>query len=173
MAALIVDGRLVPDGWTWLREPVEDPAALPAGDRMVPLASWLAHGETLRALRGRTGVWLAVDEEPEALAGALDGLALVALHLPAAADGRPLSSAVLLRTRIGWTGELRALGDVRRDQLTYLHRCGFDSYLLPPDEDPRGALDTLSVLHAGSGRHYQLDVRSRTPASAARSRRAV
>jgi uncharacterized protein (DUF934 family) len=173
MAALIVDGRRVPDGWTWLREPVEDPTALPAGDRIVALASWLAHGERLRALRGRTGVWLAVDEEPEALAGALGGLALVALHFPTAADGRPLSSAVLLRTRLGWTGELRALGDVRRDQLVYLHRCGFDSYLLPPDEDPRGALDTLSVLHAGPGRHYQPDVRSREAALATRSRQAV
>lgn len=73
------------------------------------------------------GLLLAVDTEPEAH---FAGANLIAIEFPAFTDGRGLSLAVLLRSRYGFTGELRAIGDIRADILHYLHRCGFDSYLM-------------------------------------------
>lgn len=58
-------------------------------------------------------------------------------------DGRNYSNARLLRDRYGYKGELRAIGDVLRDQLFYLHRCGFDAYALRADKDPYEALESL------------------------------
>ncbi len=73
------------------------------------------------------GLLLSVDTEPEPR---FAHAKLIAIEFPAFSDGRGLSLAVLLRTRIGYTGELRAVGDVRADILHYLRRCGFDSYLM-------------------------------------------
>jgi uncharacterized protein (DUF934 family) len=73
------------------------------------------------------GLLLAVDTEPEAH---FASARLIAIEFPAFTDGRGLSLAVLLRSRYGFAGELRAIGDVRADVLHYLHRCGFDSYLM-------------------------------------------
>jgi uncharacterized protein (DUF934 family) len=84
------------------------------------------------------GLVLAVDAEPEARFAAAR---LIAVEFPVFHDGRGLSLAVLLRTRIGFTGELRAIGDVHPELIHYLRRCGFDSFLLPqahslaPDDD--------------------------------------
>jgi uncharacterized protein (DUF934 family) len=74
------------------------------------------------------GLLLAIDAEPEQRFAAAP---LIAIEFPIFHDGRGLSLAVLLRTRIGFTGELRAVGDVHPELLHYLSRCGFDSCLLP------------------------------------------
>jgi uncharacterized protein (DUF934 family) len=66
--------------------------------------------------------------------------ALVAVNFPQFTDGRGYSSARLLRERYGWRGELRAIGDVFRDQLFYLARCGFDAFALRQGEDAQAAL---------------------------------
>jgi uncharacterized protein (DUF934 family) len=167
MAALARDGRIVPDGWHWLREIPTDLAALPPGDLIVPLSFWETDRAALDGRGGQVGVWLDAHEEPETLVGAFDRITLIGLHFPSAVDGRSLSSAMILRTRLGWCGELRALGEVRRDQLSYMHRCGFDSFLLPSDEDPQNALAGLSALSAS----YQADARSWARAAPAQSRR--
>lgn len=70
---------------------------------------------------------LSVDKEPEER---FVSAPLIAIEFPAFNDGRGLSLAVLLRTRHGFTGELRAVGDVRADMIHYLYRCGFDSFLM-------------------------------------------
>jgi uncharacterized protein (DUF934 family) len=73
-------------------------------------------------------VRLEPDEAVEDLAGDLQRLALVALAFPKFRDGRPYSAAALLRERYGFKGEIRAVGEVLRDQADFMIRCGFDAY---------------------------------------------
>ena len=127
--------------------------ALPAGPVLVPLALWHAERDALLA-RGDVGVWLEPHEEPETLAEDLDRLPVIGLHFPVFSDGRGLSTAVLLRTRFGFAGELRALGDVQRDQLAPMRRCGIDAFRIRPDLDPERAALGLETMSA----HYQGDV---------------
>ena len=82
-------------------------------------------------------------DDPAALAGRLAAAARVEVNFPSATDGRGYSIARLLRERHGYAGELRAVGEVKRDQLFYLSRCGFDAFLLREGEDPEGALAAL------------------------------
>ena len=132
-------------------EAVDSIADLPDGPVLVPLALWLEAHETLRA-RADLGVWLAPDDEPEALAPMLDGLDLIAVRFPAFTDGRGLSTAALLRSRFGFDGTLRAVGDVLRDQLAPMRRCGFDSFALREDVDADAAvlgLETMAYYYQG------------------------
>lgn len=132
MPKLIKNGRVVSDDRIILTlAEGETPAkvAVPAGPVLVPLSVWLARRDTLaaRAATGELGVWLDAGEDPAALAADLAQLAVIAVNFPKFTDGRGYSSATLLRTRLGYTGELRAVGDVLRDQFNYLTRCGFDA----------------------------------------------
>jgi uncharacterized protein (DUF934 family) len=97
------------------------------------------------------GVVLPGDAEPEAR---FTDAPLIAIDFPAFHDGRGLSLAVLLRTRFGYRGELRAIGDVRPDLLHYLRRCGFDSFVLA--EGVSVALDDPRL--APHARYYQASV---------------
>lgn len=132
MPKLIKNGRIVADDWQIVAlaegEAASD-AALPSGAVLVPLAVWQARREELaaRADRGELGVWLAAGEDPEDIAGDLARLAVVAVNFPKFTDGRGYSTAAVLRTRYHYSGELRAVGDVLRDQFNYLTRCGFDA----------------------------------------------
>lgn len=101
-------------------------------DGFVPLTDWLA-GE-----RAAPPILLPTDD-PLLLADHLD-LPLIAVAFPKFNDGRGLSLAVLLRRRLGYRGELRAVGDVARDQLYYMARCGLDAFALRPDQDVDDAL---------------------------------
>lgn len=137
MSDIIKRGKLHSDDWTIVRQAEgEDIASLelPAGRVIVPLPVWLARRDSLlaKAEAGVVGVWLAGDEDPAALADDLLRLQLIAIDFPKFADGRGYSIATLLRTRHGYAGELRAIGDVLRDQFFYLTRCGFDA--LQPKE---------------------------------------
>ena len=105
--------------------------ALPTGGAIVPLAVWLARRDQLLD-KTNTGVWLATDEDPMALADDIDRLNTIAVHFAKFTDGRGYSMAMLLRQRLGYCGELRAFGEVLRDQFDYLTRCGFDA-LQPAD----------------------------------------
>ncbi len=126
-----VEGRfqVVDDAWQHLTLAADaDPASapLPDGPVIVPLALWQARRETLLA-RGQVAVWLDSHERAEAIAADLAKLPLVALNFPKFADGRAYSTATLLRGRYAYAGELRAVGDVLRDQFFYMKRCGFDA----------------------------------------------
>ncbi len=103
--------------------------AVPAGPVLVPLAVWQARRDELlaRARSGELGVWLGAGEDVAALAGDLALLQVIALHFPKFTDGRSYSAATLLRKRHGYAGELRAIGEILRDQFNYLTRCGFDA----------------------------------------------
>ena len=69
---------------------------------------------------------------------------MIAVNFPQFTDGRGYSTARLLRERYGWKGEMRAIGDIQRDQLYYLSRCGFDSFLLNEGFDPQEALTAFN-----------------------------
>jgi uncharacterized protein (DUF934 family) len=99
----------------------------------VLLADWLA-GE-----RSLPPVLIATDD-PLALGGQLDGVTLIAIDFAKFSDGRGLSIAALLRRRLGYKGELRAVGDVARDQLFQMARCGFDAFQLRAGQDVNDAL---------------------------------
>lgn len=110
------------------------------------------------------GILLQPDEPVEALAYDLPRLSLVALNFPRYRDGRAYSAAVLLRTRYGFTGELRAVGDVLREQAGPMVRCGFDSFV-PAD----GSRAAEWAAAAARYRHvYQRSADGRPPASVER-----
>ncbi len=146
MATLIRKAKLAQDSWLRL-EPVPDGAlpAIPAqGDLMLPLKLWQSSASALLGRpAGRVGVWLAPDEDPAQIADSLDALALVAVFFPQFTDGRGYSTARLLRERYGWQGELRAIGDVQRDQLFFLSRVGFDAFELNDGIDAEAALSAF------------------------------
>ena len=118
--------------------------AVPAGPVLVPLAVWQARRDELlaRARSGALGVWLAAGEEVAALAADLEVLQVIGLHFPKFTDGRSYSAATLLRSRYGYQGELRAIGEVLRDQFNYMTRCGFDAL------QPRAGRYTAEQLEA-------------------------
>lgn len=152
MPQIIKDGAIVEDRWQWLdSEALAAQQALPEGPVIVPLAYWQAHRDSLKA-RGDVAVCLEPGEEPVALADDLADLPMVAIHFPAFKDGRGYSYARELRTRYGFKGEIRALGDVLRDQLFYLQRVGFNAFVIRADRDIHDALNGLkdfSVTYQG------------------------
>lgn len=132
MPKLIKNGRVVADDWqivTLATGETAANAAVPAGRVLVPLAVWQARREELagRADAGELGIWLNGSEGPETIAHDLARFPVIGVDFPKFTDGRGYSTATLLRTRYGYTGELRAIGDVLRDQFNYLTRCGFDA----------------------------------------------
>ena len=148
----IIKGRaVVADDWTVLRlDEGETPEAveLPAGKLIVPLAVWQARREALaeRAATGQVGIWFAPDELANTVKDELDKFAVIAIDFPKFSDGRGYSIAFNLRKRLGYTGELRAIGDVLRDQLFQMHRCGFDAYATRQDRSIHDALKGLNVF---------------------------
>ncbi|MTI09038.1 DUF934 domain-containing protein [Curvivirga aplysinae] len=83
--------------------------------------------ETIKDSNSIVGVALTVDDEVDSLEGKLDQVALVTVHFPSFADGRGFSQARLVRERFAFTGEIRAVGHIIRDQYLYLVRSGVDS----------------------------------------------
>ena len=77
------------------------------------------------------------------MVSALASLPVVAVQFPSFTDGRGYSQGRILRERMGYTGDLRAMGDILRDQIYLLHRCGFSSFALRADQSPEDALAAL------------------------------
>jgi uncharacterized protein (DUF934 family) len=149
---VIRNGRVERDAWRFL-DATEAQGALPGGPIAVPLPAWIARREELLGGHDRVGVWLSPEDDPAALKRDLSLIDLVAVHFPKLADGRGYSTAALLRGRFGFAGELRAFGDIGRDHLLQLERCGFDAFTLGPGRDPHAALaafDEFSVRYQGS-----------------------
>ncbi|MEZ2746387.1 DUF934 domain-containing protein [Halopseudomonas bauzanensis] len=144
MQQIIKGNQVVPDTWEMLAKDANLEQLTNSGDIIVPLAMWLEHAHALKARDGRLGVWLDADEEAESIADDLEHFAVIALNFPVFSDGRSYSNARLLRDRYQYQGELRSIGDVLRDQLFFMHRCGFDAYALREDHDPHAALASLN-----------------------------
>ena len=122
------------------------------GNIIVPLSVFLANKDMLasRMDAGSTGIWLDTHETLESLLEALiesgryiNQLPIIAVHVERFPDGRIFSLGTLLRTRYGFKNELRAFGDVLRDQLFFLKRSGFTSFLIRADRSAEDALASL------------------------------
>lgn len=133
------------------------------GGVILPLARFEGEGALLEGRE--VGVLLQPDEPVEALAYDLPRIAVVALAFPKYRDGRAYSSASLLRTRLGFTGEIRAVGDVLREQAREMVRCGFDAFV---PADGSGSQEWDAAAHRY--RHvYQTAADRRAPAFVERS----
>lgn len=118
----------------------------PPGDAesvIVPFAKFREGREAWLARSGKLGVMLAPADRVEDLAADLPKLALVALQFTGPGEGRGYTAAQLLRQRYAFTGEIRAVGHVKQDQLYLMTRCGIDTFELSPTEKPEEALATL------------------------------
>lgn len=120
---LIKKGEFVSDSFVT----VEDDAELPEGSIIVSLERWQAERDTLSERNTPLGVRLKSGQEPSVIADDLDKFVIVALEFPAYRNGRAYSYARLLRERYGFKGEIRAVGNVLRDQFQYMIRVGFDA----------------------------------------------
>ena len=114
MSKLIKSSAFIPDTYAQ----VGDDAALPEGPVLVSLARFEKERETLLARNTPVGVLLQSDQSPEKLGDDVTRLSLVALDFPKFRDGRAFSWARMLRTRLGFTGEIRAVGDFLFDQIS-------------------------------------------------------
>ena len=154
-----------PTGFTEAADPfapLADDTALEAdvADVIVSVARFHADGEALLADGRRVGVPLNPDHAVEDLAYDQPPLALVALEFSRFRDGRPYSAAMLLRGRYGFAGEVRAVGEVLRDQAFEMARCGFDAF-----EPADGSTSEQWAGAALRFRHvYQAAADGRTPA---------
>ena len=122
--------------------------AIPEHKCLVPLTAWSGRKPELepRLAAGKLGVWVDSHELAETLAESIDDLnrfPLIAIAFPRFADGRGYSNATLLRTRFGYKGELRAIGDVLKDQLFYMKRCGINSFAVRADKNLESAMKSL------------------------------
>jgi uncharacterized protein (DUF934 family) len=128
------------------------------GKIIVPLTVWIARKAELadRLAQGELGIWLAPHETVETLTNEtsdLNQFPIIGAFHERNGDGRPYSLAFLLRTRYGYTNELRVFGDVLRDHLFFYKRCGFDSFLIRADrsaEDALASLKDFSIPYQGS-----------------------
>lgn len=145
----IIKGRaVVADDWSVLsldEGQAADSVEVPAGKVIVPLAVWQAQREQLLA-RADLGIWFAPDELANTVKDDLDRFKVIAVSFPKFTDGRGYSIAFNLRRRLGYQGELRAIGDVLRDQLFQMQRVGFDAYATRPDRNIHDALKGLTVF---------------------------
>lgn len=156
MAKLIKNRSIVEDSWHLLKEVknLDDIADKSAQSIIVPLAFWQEHRRELKQRPSKTAVWLQSNELPAALGEDLHSFALIALNFPVFSDGRVYSSARELRSNFMFKGELRAIGDVLRDQLFYMARCGFDAFALREDQNIDAALEAFDDFQDG----YQVSV---------------
>lgn len=138
---IIFKGTVIESDWNIV---AKDTLAVPtSGKHILPLALWQAHYSQL-AGNANIGVWFDSGELPDqADSKALRALPIIAVNFPVFTDGRGFSIARLLRERVGFTGELRAIGYLLRDQLCYMKRCGFTSFDLPEGQDLQLAMESL------------------------------
>jgi uncharacterized protein (DUF934 family) len=145
---LLRDGRIVDDDWSYLAEAEGNPAAA----LILTLAQWQTERDAWIARGGRLGVVLSPAHTVEILAPDISRFALIGADFSGPSEGRGYSQARLLREQWKFDGELRATGYVRRDQLFFMARCGFNSFELPDAdiEDAHTALSTFSWAYQPS-----------------------
>jgi len=143
--ALLRHGALQPNNWRF----VGDDAAIPVDEpATVSLKRWQAEGETLRGRNAPVGVRLKNDESALLLGADVHHLAVVEVEFPKFTDGRAFSQARILRDKLGYKGEVRAFGNVLRDQYFYMTRCGIDAVELPEGKSVEGYLAALKEFTA-------------------------
>ncbi len=155
MTKIIKNKTVVDDDWQVLRLHEGDAAdsiRVPEGKVIVPIPVWNCQHETLCARAG-LGLWLAGFERIEDIPDDVHRFPVIAVDFHKFTDGRGYTIAYRLRQQLGYRGELRAMGDIMRDQLFYLERVGFDSFAVRADKDPQAELagfDDFSVTYQPS-----------------------
>ncbi len=148
---LVKSGKITTDTFA----PLADDAALPdGGDIMVSAARLLQDPESVLQRAGKTGVIWPNNRDVDDLVPHLDRLASVALVFPTFRDGRAYSQARLLRERLRYPGELRATGQVLRDQFVFMMRAGFDAFDVKKQSDAEAFAQTVkrySVFYQPTG----------------------
>ncbi|MBG52654.1 MAG: DUF934 domain-containing protein [Alphaproteobacteria bacterium] len=158
---LIKNGAFEDDKWV----AVDDDSDLPADKPVIlSLARWQAERETLVGRNAPVAVKLQSSEAPDALQADLDRLAMIALDFPAFKDGRGYSYARILREHFGFEGEIRATGEVLRDQWLAMTRCGVDAFIVADNvtlEAFNEAVNELSLVYqpTGDGRKTVMQLR--------------
>jgi uncharacterized protein (DUF934 family) len=170
-AAILRAGEIVADDWAVVEDGRTELVA-GGGKVIVTLARWRLEREALVAEHAAVGVLVPNTADIEAVFGEIADRPLIALQFPTFTDGRALSQAVVLRKRLGYRGELRAVGDIIRDLVFWLGRCGFESIVPRKDqslEGCRGALREIDVAYqAGADGQMPVWVRRRRLQVAAR-----
>jgi len=161
MSKLIKDKVLVADAWTLLKESTgpEVLDVVRGKNLIVPLKFWLENGAEIALYEGAIGIWLDSNETPGMINSDLNEIPVIALNFPSFTDGRSYSSARQLRNVYSYRGELRAIGDILRDQIYYLSQCGFNSFSLRHDQDPELCLQAFEDFTT----NYQATVSQPTP----------
>ncbi len=160
------DGAWIADDWSVVRDPAVVVNASEAA--LLPLTVYLTQSPS-----AVHGVCLSPTDDPAALVPYLDAVPLIAVNFPVFNDGRGYSTAAVLRSRYQYRGDLRAIGDVLIDQLFFLRRVGFTSFLLRADQDHFKAvakMRTFSDAYQGAAdnplpafrRHARPDARELT-----------
>jgi uncharacterized protein (DUF934 family) len=122
-----------------------DAHAIPVGSCVIlPLTEFREFAGTWKNHAKALGVLLSPSDDPASIANDFDKLRLIAIDFPAFTDGRGYSLAQRLRERHGWQGEIRAVGDIQRDQIFLLSRAGFDSFALRDDHDVKSSTDAFN-----------------------------
>lgn len=146
------EGVWTTDTWTVVRDArATDLTALEAA--LLPFGDYLEQVRSSDVSAGARGVWLSPVDDPAVLVPHLSSLPLIAIDFPVFGDGRGYSIASLLRRRHGYDGDLRAIGDVLIDQLFFLRRVGFSSFVVRADQDRARAvraLGTFSEVYQGA-----------------------
>ncbi len=136
---LVKNGKVAADTYIHVAEDAEIPDD---GAALLPASRFLADPEALVARNSPTGVIWPNSRDVDDLVPYLDRLAVVALVFPTFRDGRAYSQARLLRERYGYKGELRATGQVLRDQFVFMLRAGFDAFEVVKQADAEAFLAT-------------------------------
>jgi uncharacterized protein (DUF934 family) len=145
--ALIKNGGRVEDIWRTLSDTESVPSD---GAVIISLKRWTEEKPWLKGRNAPLGIQLKADQPPAIIEDDLDRFDTITLEFPTFRDGRAYSYARLLRERYGFKGEIRAVGDVLRDQLAFMQRCGIDSFEVSDDapiEQWVKAIDEISVVY--------------------------
>jgi uncharacterized protein (DUF934 family) len=162
LMALIKNGALAEDHF----QMVADDATLPENGTIVSLTRFQKDRESLLARNAPLGVRLQSSESPEALGDDVHRLSVIVLEFPKFRDGRAFSWARMLRTRLGFKGEIRATGHFLYDQLAFMARTGFDAFEVRENftqAEFARAMDEMTYVYQPSadGRPTIRDLRAR------------
>ena len=168
---MIKNKTIVTDEWSVLRLSegnTPESASVPNGKVIVPLKVWQMQRDVL-SHRTDIGVWFASNERAEDLQNEARRFSVIAVDFPKFNDGRGYSIAYHLRNRLGYRGELRAIGEVLRDQFFYMKRVGFDAFATRSERGIHEALNSLGDFSLS----YQASVDEPPPLFRRVQRRAV
>ena len=154
MQQIIKNGQLVNDDWNR----VDEIGLFPEGKILISMSSWNEQQVQFFKRYGEIGIWMESNENPEEIEN-LERIPVIGILFENFMDGRGFSIARLLRERLDYQGEIRAIGSPIRDQLSYMVKCGFDAFDLADHYDLEEALASLNDFSES----YQASVQQKTP----------